>query len=183
LNIAVHPAHRLLSSLRWVFDRFNVEENSMSAVPVTVEGKKKMQAELDELTSRVPVVAKAIADAREKGDLKENAEYHAAREDMGMLNARIGELKSKLAYAVVVDESLIDTSRIAFGAKIVLLDLKDKSEEDWQLIGDGEDDPLENKILTTSPMGAALIGKKLGETVTVDAPAGPIKFKVKKISY
>lgn len=155
----------------------------MSAVPVTAEGKKKLQQELDELTARVPVVAKAIADAREKGDLRENAEYHAAREEMGMLNARIGELKSKIAYAVVVDESQIDTSRVAFSATVTLIDLSDKSEEDWQLVGDGEDDPLDNKILTTSPMGAALIGKKVGETVVVQAPAGELKFKIKKISY
>src|SRR3954470_7564988 len=120
----------------------------MSSLPVTIEGKKKMQGELDELARRLPVVAKAIEEAREKGDLKENAEYHAAREEMSMLNARISELKGKLARAVVVDESQIDTSRIAFGAKIELEDLRDKSIEDWQLVGDGEDDALENKILT-----------------------------------
>jgi transcription elongation factor GreA len=155
----------------------------MSSIPVTVEGKKKMQAELDELNSRVPVIAKAIADAREKGDLRENGEYHAAREEMSMVNARIADLKGKLSRAVVVDESQIDTSRIAFGAKILLQDLKDKSEEHWQLVGDGEDDPLENKILTSSPMGSALIGKTVGDTIVVKAPAGDLKFKVKTITY
>lgn len=155
----------------------------MSSIPVTAEGKRKMQAELDEFNARVPVIAKAIADAREKGDLRENGEYHAAREDMSMVNARIADLKGKLSRAVVVDESQIDTSRIAFGAKVRLLDLKDKSEEDWQLVGDGEDDPLENKILTSSPMGAALVGKALGETIVVKAPAGDLKFKVKAITY
>jgi transcription elongation factor GreA len=152
-------------------------------IPFTAEGKRKMQAELDELSSRVPAVAKAISDAREKGDLKENAEYHAAREEMGMLNARIAELKSKLSQAEIVDESLIDTSRIAFGAKITLEDSKDKSIEEWQLVGPGEDDALENKILTSSPMGAALIGKKVGDLVVVKAPAGELKFKVKTIAY
>lgn len=155
----------------------------MSSIPVTAEGKRKMHAELDELTGRVPAIAKAIADAREKGDLRENGEYHAAREDMSMINARITELKGKLSRAVVVDESQIDTSRVAFGAKIKLEDLGDKSVEEWQLVGDGEDDPLENKILTSSPMGAALVGKKLGDTVIVIAPAGELKFKVKSIAY
>ncbi|HYE04024.1 MAG TPA: transcription elongation factor GreA [Planctomycetota bacterium] len=155
----------------------------MSSLPVTAEGKRKMNAELDELAARVPVVAKAIEEAREKGDLRENAEYHAAREEMSMLNARITELKGKLARAVVVDESQIDTSRIAFGAKITLEALRDKSVEDWQLVGDGEDDALENKILTSSPMGSALLGKKVGETIVVKAPIGDIKYKVKSIAY
>lgn len=155
----------------------------MSSIPVTAEGKKKIQAELDELNARVPVLAKAISDAREKGDLRENAEYHAAREEMGMINARISDLKGKLSRAVVVDESLIDTNKVAFGAKVQLQDLKDKSIEDWQLVGEGEDDPLENKILTSSPMGAALVGKAVGDTVVVKAPAGEIKFKIKSIAY
>jgi len=100
-----------------------------------------------------------------------------------MINARIQDLRSKLARAVVVDESQIDTSRVAFGAKVKLEDLKDKSVEDWALVGEGEDDPLENKILTSSPMGSALMGKKLGETIIVNAPAGTLKFKIKLISY
>ncbi len=153
------------------------------SIPVTAEGKKKMQHELDELTNRVPVVAKAIAEAREKGDLRENGEYHAAREEMSLLNARITELKGKLSRAVVVDESQIDTSSIAFGAKIKLEALRDKSVEDWQLVGDGEDDALENKILTSSPMGVALLGKKVGETIVVKAPIGDLKYKVKSIAY
>ncbi len=155
----------------------------MSTLPVTAEGKRKMHAELDVLANRVPVVAKAIEEAREKGDLRENAEYHAAREEMSLLNARITELKGKLARAVVVDESQIDTSSIAFGAKITLEALRDKSVEDWQLVGDGEDDALENKILTSSPMGVALLGKKVGETIVVKAPIGDIKYKVKAIAY
>ena len=154
----------------------------MSSIPVTIGGKKKMMEELTELQNRLPDIAKAIEEAREKGDLRENAEYHAAREDMGMINARISELRSKLSRAVVVDESQIDTSSVAFGATIDLEDLGDKSVETWQLVGEGEDDPLENKILTSSPMGQALVGKKLGEMVVVKAPAGTIKFKVKKIT-
>jgi transcription elongation factor GreA len=160
-----------------------VYEGSDMGIPVTAEGKRKMQAELEALNLRLPAIAKMIEEAREKGDLKENSEYHAAREEMSMTNARIGEVKSKLANAQVVDESQIDTSRIAFGAKIDLVDLKFKEVETWQLVGEGEDDPLENKILTSSPMGSALLGKKVGDTVVVKAPAGDIKFKVKAVSY
>ncbi|MBN8526290.1 MAG: transcription elongation factor GreA [Planctomycetes bacterium] len=152
-------------------------------IPVTAEGKRKMQAELDQLNARIPVIAKQIEEAREKGDLRENAEYHAAREDMSMTNARIAELKNKLASAVVVDESQIDTSKVAFGAKVDMQDLKDKSVETWQLVGEGEDDPLENRILTSSPMGKALLGKAVGDTVEVQAPVGVLKFKIKKIVY
>ena len=155
----------------------------MSSIPVTAEGKKKMMLELDELQARSPVIAQAIEEAREKGDLRENAEYHAAREEMSMNNARIQELKAKLSRAVVVDESQIDTSRVSFGATVQLEDLGDKSVEKWQLVGEGEDDPLDNKILTSSPMGQALVGKKIGETVVVKAPSGEIKFRVKAVSY
>ncbi len=155
----------------------------MTSIPVTAEGKRNLQAELDELLARRPIIAKAIADAREKGDLRENAEYHAAREEMGMVDGRVAELKSRLSRAVIVDESQIDTSKVAFGATVTLLDLRDKSIEDWKLVGEGEDDALENKILTSSPMGSALLGKKLGDKITVQAPVGELKFQIKKISY
>jgi transcription elongation factor GreA len=155
----------------------------MSNIPVTLEGKRKMQAELEELQARVPGIAKLIEEAREKGDLRENAEYHCAREDMGMINARISELKSKISRSEVVDASQIDTSKVAFGATVTLQDLKDKSVEDWQLVGEGEDDALENKILTSSPMASALLGRTIGETITVKAPVGDLKFKIKGITY
>jgi transcription elongation factor GreA len=156
---------------------------TMSSIPVTLEGKRKMQAELEELQARVPGIAKLIEEAREKGDLRENAEYHCAREDMGMINARISELKSKISRSVIVDESQIDPSKVAFGATVTLQDLKDKSIEDWQLVGEGEDDALENKILTSSPMATALLGRKIGETITVKAPVGDLKFKITGITY
>ncbi len=155
----------------------------MTSIPVTAEGKRNLQDELDALTARVPLIAKAIEEAREKGDLRENGEYHAAREEMGMVSGRINELKSKLSRAQVVDESQIDTSRIAFGAKIKLQFLKDKSVEEWQLVGEGEDDALENKILCTSPMGTALLGKKVGESIVVKAPIGDLKYKIQAIGY
>lgn len=154
----------------------------MNSVPVTAEGKAKMQQRLSELEAEVPVVRKWIEEAREKGDLKENAEYHSARERLGMLEGDIADLKSRLAYAVVVDESKIDHSRIGFGATVTLAD-DDGDEEEWQLVGQGEDDPLDNKILTTSPMGQALVGAQVGDTVQVQAPVGTLGYRVLSISY
>ncbi len=151
-------------------------------IPVTAEGKRKMQGELDTLHARIPVIAKQIEEAREKGDLRENAEYHASREEMSMTNARIAELKNTLANCQVVDESQIDTSKVAFGCKVDLQEGKAKAET-WYLVGEGEDDPLENRILTSSPMGQALLGKKVGDKVEVKAPMGTIAFTVKKIAY
>ena len=135
------------------------------------------------MEAQVPVITEAIAEAREKGDLKENAEYHAAREHLGLVNGNIADLQSRIARCIVVDESMIDTSTVAFGATLELKDLDDDSVEEWQLVGDGEDDPLENKILTTSPMGQALIGQKVGDQITVDAPMGELSFEIISINY
>ena len=155
----------------------------MSQLPVTVEGKRILQGELSELEKQVPVIQAQIAEAREKGDLKENAEYHAAREKLGFVQGQLAEVKSKLARSVVVDESMIDKDTVAFGATIELTDLSDNSTEEWFLVGEGEDDALENKILTSSPMGQALLGHKVEDEITVAAPAGDIKFKILTIKY
>jgi transcription elongation factor GreA len=155
----------------------------MSTIPVTAEGKQKLKADLAELEAQIPKLQADIAEAREKGDLKENAEYHAAREQLGFTQASIADLQSRLARSVVVDESMIDTSAVAFGATVELEDLDDGTVEEWELVGDGEDDPLENKILTTSPMGQALIGNKVGDEITVDAPIGQLRYKIKDIRY
>jgi transcription elongation factor GreA len=154
----------------------------MASVPVTAEGKRKLQEHLAELEARVPVITKAIQEAREKGDLRENAEYHAAREELGMVQGEIADLRTRLAHAVVVDAAQIDTSRVAFGAKVVLTD-EDGEAENWELVGQGEDDALENKILTTSPMGSALLGHRVGETVEVAAPMGVLRFRITSIAY
>ncbi|MHC5068461.1 MAG: GreA/GreB family elongation factor [Planctomycetota bacterium] len=153
------------------------------SIPVTAGGKRKMQADLEVLEARVPLVRKAIEEAREKGDLKENAEYHASREELGMLQGSIADLKSRIGQAVVVDESQIDHSIVGFGATVELRDLSDNSVEDWQLVGQGDDDALENKILTTSPMGQALMGHPVGTEVSVAAPMGEIRYKILAITY
>lgn len=153
------------------------------SIPVTTEGKRRLQDELKALEARVPHVRKAIEEAREKGDLKENAEYHSAREELGLLQGKISEMRSKLAQAVVVDERMIDREAVAFGATVELEDLSDGSVEEWQLVGEGEDDPLENKILTTSPMGQALIGHRAEEEVCVQAPVGELRYRIRAIRY
>ncbi len=155
----------------------------MASTPITREGKEKLQEELATMERRVPEVRKQIAEAREKGDLKENAEYHAAREELGMLHARISELKGRLAGCVVLNAGDVDQSKIAFGATVVLEDLTDGSEEEWHLVGPGEDDPLENRILVTSPMGQGLLGHASGDEVEVAAPAGTFRFRVLSFRY
>ena len=155
----------------------------MSQIPVTEEGKRILHEELAVKEAMVPEIQEAIAEAREKGDLKENAEYHAAHEKLGFLQGEIADLKSKLARCVVVDSSMIDKDTVAFGATVELEDLDDGSTEDWSLVGDGEDDALENKILTSSPMGQALLGHRVGDEIAVAAPAGELRFKILKISY
>ncbi|MFW5698737.1 MAG: transcription elongation factor GreA [Planctomycetota bacterium] len=155
----------------------------MANVPVTVEGKRKLQQELATLEARVPAIRQAIAEAREKGDLRENAEYHSAREELAHVQGTIGELRNKVANAVVIDSSRIDKDTVAFGATIELEDLSDGEIETWSLVGEGEDDPLENRILTSSPMGQALIGHREGDEVAVQAPVGVLRYRIKSISY
>ncbi len=155
----------------------------MGQIPVTEEGKRKLQEDLAVREEQVPQLQAAIAEARDKGDLKENAEYHAAREKLGFLQGEIAELKSKLARCVVVDENMIDKDKVAFGACVELQDLSDGSSEEWFLVGDGEDDALENKILTSSPMGQALLGHEVGDEITVEAPVGELQFKIMSINY
>ncbi len=153
------------------------------SVPITKEGLEKLQAELQELEEHRPRVLLAIKEAREKGDLSENADYHAAREDLAMTESRINLVKGKIAQAVLVDTSKIGGSTIVFGATVKLLELKTKDEEEYTLVGEGEADPLANKILTTSPMGQALLTRKVGDVVEVSAPKGALKFKVLAIRY
>jgi transcription elongation factor GreA len=155
----------------------------MDTVPMTQEGLDKLSADVKELEERRPKVLLQIKEAREKGDLSENAEYHAAREDLSMLESRIRELKDKISRAVVVDKNKIGGDNIVFGATVKLLSLADNEEEEYTLVGEGENDPLNNRILTTSPMGQALLTKKVGDKVEVPTPKGALKFKVLSIHF
>lgn len=155
----------------------------MDTVPMTKEGYDKLSAELVELESRRPKVQLQIKEAREKGDLSENAEYHAAREDLSMLEGRISDMKDKISRAFIVDKSKIGGDTIVFGATVKLESQPDKDIEEYTLVGEGENDPLNGLILTTSPMGQALLTKKVGDKVEVPAPRGTLKYKVLEIKF
>lgn len=153
------------------------------SIPMTKSGFMKLQDDLEELKAKLPAIQKAIGIAREAGDLKENAEYHAARESMGMLEAKIAELDGRLGQAKIMDESHINKDEVQFGAIVKVLDMEYDDEEEFALVGDGEADPVNNKILTTSPMGQAMLNKKVGEMFVVDAPSGKLEYKILEISY
>jgi transcription elongation factor GreA len=128
-------------------------------------------------------VTKRIAAARALGDLSENAEYHAAREDQGMLQARIDALKDKLSRAYFVDRNNQPSDSVVFGCCVKVKDLSLGEEESFHLVGPGEEDYNNNKILTTSPIGQGLLGKKKGETVEIQVPMGKLCFEILEISF
>jgi transcription elongation factor GreA len=152
-------------------------------IPMSKEGYEKLKAQLDKYKNEdMPRIAQQIADARGEGDLSENAEFDAAVEAQGMLQARINELQNKLGSAFIVDKSTLSTERAAFGLKVRVLDLGENEEEDYILVGPGEEDPDEDKIPITGPIGQALVGKQVGEEVEVKVPRGIRKLKVVGIS-
>ncbi|MBP3957527.1 transcription elongation factor GreA [Gemmata sp. G18] len=152
-------------------------------IPMTREGYDKLKAELDRFRgSEMIEITKRVATAREMGDLSENAEYHAAREDQGMLQARINDLSDRLSRAVIVDTTLLPKDTIAFGSRVKVKDLDVDEEEIFELVGPGQENPDKGRILTTSPIGQGLIGRKKGETVKIQVPSGTIKFKILEIS-
>ncbi|MEM1228309.1 MAG: transcription elongation factor GreA [Planctomycetota bacterium] len=152
------------------------------SVPMTREGYNKIKEEIKRLENEeMPKVTEKIAEAREEGDLKENAEYHAQRENQGMLMAKINELKDKIARASIVDLSKLPKDEVVFGSTVTVEDLDYGDEEVFTLVGAGDEDYDSGKILITSPLGQGLLGKKVGQVAEVDAPAGKLKFKVIKI--
>lgn len=153
-------------------------------VPMTKEGYEKKKSELDRMMgSEMMEVAKRIAAARDLGDLSENAEYHAAREDQGMLQARIDSLKDQLSRAMIIDKGSLPTDAVVFGAHVTVKDLDLGETEIFTLVGPGEEDYRSNKILTNSPIGQGLLGKKIGEVAQIQVPAGTMRFKIMKISF
>jgi transcription elongation factor GreA len=148
-------------------------------IPVTRDGYERLKADLDRMKNVEMIeVAKRIAAARDLGDLSENAEYHAAREDQGMLQARIDSLQDKLSRAVLIDKNSLPTDSVVFGSRVKVKDLDLDEEEIFELVGPGEDDHNTNKILTSSPIGQGLIGKKIGEVAEIKVPMGTLRFKV-----
>lgn len=150
---------------------------------LTKEGYEKITAELDELkTNGRRDVAQAIAEAREKGDLSENAEYDAAKDAQGMLELRINDLEKVLANARLIDESQLDTSKIVVLSKVKLKNLKTNKEVAYQLVSEAEADIKAKRISVDSPIGLGLLGKAVGETAEIQTPGGIISFEVLDIS-
>lgn len=152
-------------------------------IPMTRDGYDKLKTELDRLRNVEMIeVTKRVATAREMGDLSENAEYHAAREDQGILQARINDLSDRVARAVIIDPSNLPKDTVVFGSKVKVMDLDMDEEETFELVGPGQENPDKGRILSTSPIGQGLIGSKMGETVEIPVPRGTIRFKVLEIS-
>lgn len=153
-------------------------------VPMTQEGYNKKKAEVERLENvEMPLIAEKIATARAEGDLKENAEYHAQRENQGMLQAKINRLKSELANGMIIDPATMPRDEVAFGATVKVKDLDFDDEEVYTLVGSGEEDYDVGKILLTSPIGQGLLGKKVGEVAEIEAPKGIFKLEVVEITY
>ena len=153
-------------------------------VPMTRAGYNKIKAELDELENeKMPEIAKRIAEARAEGDLSENAEYHGARESQGLLQAKINVLKDKLARATIMDAAKIDKSQVSFGCTIVVKDLDFGDKEEFTLVGAGEEDYDTGKINIASPLAQGFVGKKVGDKVEVEVPAGTNKFQILEIRF
>ena len=152
--------------------------------PMTREGYDKLKADLDMMQGAKMIgITERIAAARALGDLSENAEYHAAREDQGILQAQIIDLKYRLSKALLIDRSTLPSDLVVFGACVKVKDLDMEEVETFHLVGAGEDNANENKILTTSPIGQGLIGKKIGDIAEIQVPMGTLRFEILEISF
>ena len=152
----------------------------VTRVPMTVGGAEKLRAELEHL-KRVerPRISKAIAEAREHGDLRENAEYHAAREQQSFAEGRINDIESKLSVAQIIDVTAIPaTGKVIFGATVAILNLETDETLRYQIVGEDEASVKENRISVTSPMSRSLVGKDIGDVVSVRTPAGPVDYEI-----
>jgi len=159
-------------------------QTSMIKVPMTELGFSRMQDELRRLkTIDRPAVIRAIAEAREHGDLSENAEYHAARERQSFIEGRVIELEDKIARAEVIDVSKLNGNVVKFGATVMLADEETDEETKYQLVGEDEADVKQGMLSVTSPLGKALIGKALGESVEVTTPRGAKSYEIVKVLF
>lgn len=157
----------------------------MARVPMTVEGAERLREELNELKSvQRPKITKAIAEAREHGDLKENAEYHAAREQQSFCEGRVAEIESKLADSQVIDVTKIEaTGRVIFGTTVTLINIETDETVVYQIVGEDEADVPKGKISVSSPIARAIMGKHEGDEIVVNAPAGDIEYEIDKVEH
>lgn len=157
----------------------------MSRAPITAKGAQRLRDELEQLKSvKRPEIIAAIAEARAHGDLKENAEYHAAREMQGFIEGRIKQLEAELSHAEIIDVSRLNAgSRVVFGATVVLADVESDEEKKYQIVGDLEADIKQGLIAISSPVARALIGKNEGDSVAIAAPAGQREYEIVSVEY
>lgn len=153
-------------------------------VPMTREKYNQLRAEIDQLENvEMPLIAEKIAEARAEGDLKENAEYHAQRENQGYLQAKINQKKQQIAHAFIIDPSKLPKDQVGLLSTVTVKDLDYGDEEEFTLVGVGDEDYDVGKILSTSPIGQALMGSKIGDKVEIDVPKGKLKFEIMAIEY
>ncbi|MDB9825229.1 transcription elongation factor GreA [Alphaproteobacteria bacterium] len=156
----------------------------MDKIPMTEDGQKRLIEELKILkTVERPLIVKAIADARSNGDLSENAEYHAAREKQSFIEGRVAEIEDIISKAEIIDVSLLSGSVVKFGASVTIINLEDKKESKYQLVGEFEADIESKKISVTSPIARALIGKKKGDYIEVSTPKGITSYEIKSVRF
>lgn len=156
----------------------------MQKYPITSEGIKRMNDELTKLkNSDRPRIIQAIAEAKEQGDLSENAEYTAAKEEQGMIEGRISDLESKIALAEVIEPSEIVSDKVQFGATVTLVDVESEETKRYRIVGDFESDISKGNISIFSPLANAMLGKKVGDEVESQTPRGVRYYEVKKIDY
>ncbi|MFP6753594.1 MAG: transcription elongation factor GreA [Pirellulaceae bacterium] len=156
----------------------------MDSVPMTraaYERKKELVLRLE--NEEMPNIAVKIAEAREEGDLKENAEYHAQREAQGMLQAKINQIKGEMSRATIMDASKLPDDEVVFGTTVQLKDLDYGDEEEITLVGSGDEDYDAGKYLITSPIGQGLLGKKKGDKVSIEVPEGTLNFEILDIRF
>lgn len=157
----------------------------MRKVPMTTGGAERLRAELTELkTVRRPAIIQAIAEAREHGDLRENAEYHAAREQQSFCEGRIREIEGKLADSEIIDVTAIpQTGKVIFGATVTLINIETDQSVQYQIVGEDEADVKEGKISVASPIARAVMGKEVGDEVVVKAPSGEIEYEIDAVQH
>src|SRR5690606_2874107 len=156
----------------------------MSKIPMTAEGYSRLEEELKHLkATERPAVIRAIAEARDHGDLSENAEYHAARERQSFIEGRVAELEDKIARAEVIDPKTLSGKEIKFGATVTLVDEDTDEEQVYQIVGPDEADIAAKRLSISAPLARALIGKAVGDNVEVTTPAGSKSYEVVKVQY
>jgi transcription elongation factor GreA len=155
----------------------------MENIPISVQGLALVKTELENLKKARPEVIQAIKEAREEGDLSENAGYHAARERQGMLEAKITYIESRMPRFTVVDLATMDSESVAYGATVILEDVKSGETKEYTILGPDETDYVKGSISVFSPVGRALLGREEGDEITVEAPRGKLSYEVVKVEY